>query len=622
MNTREPKLWAGALASTGVVFGDIGTSPLYTIRECFGLHHLPVTPDNVLGILSLIFWSLTIIVSLKYMLLLSRADNQGEGGVFALSSLLAVINERLRPGLFGLVGLVALAGAALLYGDGMITPAISVLAAVEGLKLASPVFAPFIVPVSIGILLGLFFIQHHGTARIGIIFGPIMVGWFVMLAVLGWVQVVQEPGVFRALNPWHAVHFLFTHGMVSLTVLGAVLLCVTGGEALYADIGHFGRRPLQTAWFSLVYPALMMNYLGQGALILRDPSAVEHPFYRMVPGFALVPMVILATLATVIASQAMITGVFSLTQQAVQLGVLPRLRILHTSERIRGQIYMPTVNVMLMLACITLVAVFGSSSNLAAAYGLSVTFGMMITTFLFGLVMWKLWKWHPAVVAGLSVLFLCFEIPFVVSCLLKMKDGAWIPLLTTTLLLSLMLTWKKGRELLGKRIQENLLPIDLLLKEIAAGRILRAPGTGVFMSSISQQVPPVLVHHLKHNKALHDRIILLTVQFASEPRVFSAERATREELAPGFHRVVLRYGFAEEPQVMEDLCAALELPEGQRMGMSFYQSRELLRITKKPGMAVWRKKLFNLVARTTRPSAGYFDLPPGQVIELGVQIEL
>jgi KUP system potassium uptake protein len=610
------------MASAGVVFGDIGTSPLYTIRECFGLHHLPVTTENVLGVLSLIFWSLTLIVSVKYMLLLARADNQGEGGVFALSSLLAVINTRLRPGLYGLVGLVALAGAALLYGDGMITPAISVLAAVEGLKLASPVFAPFIVPLSIAILLGLFFIQHHGTARIGIVFGPIMVGWFVVLAVLGWVQVVQEPGVFVALNPWYAVKFLFTHGMVSLTVLGAVLLCVTGGEALYADIGHFGRKPLQAAWFSLVYPALMMNYLGQGALILRDPSAVEHPFYRMVPGFALLPMVILATVATVIASQAMITGVYSITQQAVQLGVIPRLRILHTSERIRGQIYMPTVNVVLMLACIALVVGFGSSSNLAAAYGLSVTLGMLITSLLFGLVMWKLWKWPVWVVMALTAVFLMFEIPFVISCLLKMKDGAWIPLLTTVLLLSVMLTWKKGRELLGRRIQENLLPIDLLLKEMAAGRILRVPGTGVFMSSISEQVPPVLVHHLKHNKALHERVILLTVQFTPEPRVFGSDRATLAELADGFHRVVLRYGFAEEPQVMEDLSAALKIPESQRMGMSFYQSRELLRITGKPGMAVWRKKLFNLIARTTRPAAGYFDLPPGQVIELGVQIEL
>ena len=622
MSTRDTKLWAGALASTGVVFGDIGTSPLYTIRECFGLHHVPVTTANVLGVLSLIFWSLTVIVAVKYMLLLSRADNQGEGGVFALSSLLAGIRERLWPGMFTLVGLIAMAGAALLYGDGMITPAISVLAAVEGLELASPVFGPFIVPLAVAILVGLFFIQHHGTARIGIIFGPIMVGWFVTLAILGWIQVVQEPGVFLALNPWHAVQFLLTHGMVSLTVLGAVLLCVTGGEALYADIGHFGRRPLQIAWFSLVYPALLMNYLGQGALILRDPTAVEHPFYRMVPAFALVPMVILATTATVIASQAMITGVFSLTQQAVQLGVLPRLRVLHTSERIRGQIYMPTVNVLLMLACIALVIGFGSSSHLAAAYGLSVTFGMVITTLLLSLIMLNLWKWRPVWVVLLTSLFLLFELPFALSCVLKMRDGAWIPLATTFLLLATMLTWRKGRELLGKRIQENLLPLDLLLTELANGRILRVPGTGVFMSSISQQVPPVLVHHLKHNKALHQRVILLTVQFAPEPRVFAPDRATREELAEGFYRVVLRYGFAEEPQVMQDLCVALDIPEGQRMGMSFYQSRELLRITKKPGMAVWRKKLFNLIARTTRPTAGYFDLPPGQVIELGVQIEL
>ncbi|MDX6766661.1 MAG: KUP/HAK/KT family potassium transporter [Candidatus Methylacidiphilales bacterium] len=622
MSTRENRLWAVALASTGVVFGDIGTSPLYTIRECFGLHHVPATHANVLGVLSLIFWSLTVIVSVKYTLLLCRADNQGEGGVFALSSLLSGIRDRLHPRLLWAVGLMALVGAALLYGDGMITPAISVLAAVEGLKLVSPVFEPWIVPLAVGILFLLFFIQNHGSARIGFIFGPIMVGWFVTLAILGWIQVIQEPGIFRALNPWHAVHFLFTQGTVSLMVLGAVLLCVTGGEALYADIGHFGRKPLQAAWFSLVYPSLLMNYLGQGALIMRDPSAVEHPFYRMVPQFALVPMVLLATLATVIASQAMITGVFSLTQQAVQLGVLPRLRVLHTSDRVRGQIYMPGVNFILMLSCIGLVLAFRSSSNLAAAYGLSVTFGMVISTLLFALVMWKLWKWHPAGVAALTALFLAFELPFASSCLLKMHDGAWIPLATTILLLTVMLTWQQGREYLGRRIRENLFPIELLLKEIADGRILRVPGTGVFMSSISQQVPPVLVHHLKHNKALHERVILLTVQFAEEPRVFASGRARVEELAPSFHRVVLHYGFAEEPRVMDDLTAALDLSPGQRTGISFYQSREVLRITPKPGMSVWGKKLFNFIARTTRPAVGYFDLPPGQVIELGIQIEL
>lgn len=606
----------------GVVFGDIGTSPIYTVRECFAGHGVVPTPQNILGVLSLVFWSLTVVMTVKYAVLLARADNQGEGGIFALWSLIASIRDRFGPRLFWIAGFVAMAGAALLYGDGMITPAISVLSAVEGLEVVNPQLHPWVVPLAMLILIGLFVIQRQGTGRIGVFFGPLMTGWFIVLAVLGWLQIVQAPEVFQALSPMWALRLIVEHGWTSVAVLGAVLLCVTGSEAMYAGLGHFGRKPMQAAWGALVYPSLMINYLGQGALLLRDPSAADHPYYRMVPEPVLLPVILLTTLATVIASQAMISGVFSLTQQAVQLGVLPRLKILHTSEQVRGQIYMPAVNWLLMVACLGLVVTFRSSGNLAAAYGLSVTSEMLLTTALFYLVMRRLWGWSRRRSLPLVALFLLFEIPFFLGSLMKLKDGAWIPLLTTVVLMLVMTTWRSGRALLGQRIRDGLLPLDILLKELADGRILRVPGTGVFMSAISQDSPPVLVHHLKHNKALHQRVILLSVQFADDPRVFSSDRSRAEMLAPDFYRVTLRYGFVEEPQVVQDLCAALEIPESQRMGMSFYQSRELLRISRKPGLAAWRKKLFSLISRTTRPAAGYFNLPPGQVIELGVQIEL
>jgi KUP system potassium uptake protein len=623
LSTQPPaKIWPAALASVGVVFGDIGTSPIYTVRECFAGHGVVPTPQNILGVLSLVFWSLTVVMTVKYAVLLARADNQGEGGIFALWSLIASIRDRFGPRLFWIAGFVAMAGAALLYGDGMITPAISVLSAVEGLEVVNPQLHPWVVPLAMLILIGLFVIQRQGTGRIGVFFGPLMTGWFIVLAVLGWLQIVQAPEVFQALSPMWALRLIVEHGWTSVAVLGAVLLCVTGSEAMYAGLGHFGRKPMQAAWGALVYPSLMINYLGQGALLLRDPSAADHPYYRMVPEPVLLPVILLTTLATVIASQAMISGVFSLTQQAVQLGVLPRLKILHTSEQVRGQIYMPAVNWLLMVACLGLVVTFRSSGNLAAAYGLSVTSEMLLTTALFYLVMRRLWGWSRRRSLPLVALFLLFEIPFFLGSLMKLKDGAWIPLLTTVVLMLVMTTWRSGRALLGQRIRDGLLPLDILLKELADGRILRVPGTGVFMSAISQDSPPVLVHHLKHNKALHQRVILLSVQFADDPRVFSSDRSRAEMLAPDFYRVTLRYGFVEEPQVVQDLCAALEIPESQRMGMSFYQSRELLRISRKPGLAAWRKKLFSLISRTTRPAAGYFNLPPGQVIELGVQIEL
>lgn len=616
------RLWPLALASVGVVFGDIGTSPIYTVRECFAASGNPPQAGEVLGVISLIFWSLTVVMTLKYATLLARADNQGEGGIFALWSLITSVRERYGARALAVMGLMAMSGAALLYGDGMITPAISVLSAVEGLEVLNPQLHQWVLPLAVAILVGLFAIQRHGTGRIGHFFGPIMVIWFTMLAILGWMQVVRAPEIFRALSPHWAVQFVWQQGSGTLVVLGAVLLCVTGSEALYADLGHFGRRAMQLAWGALAYPALLMNYLGQGALLLREPDAVAHPYYRMVPETLLIPAIAMTTVATVIASQAMISGVFSLTRQAVQLGVLPRLRILHTSEAQRGQIYIPVVNWMLMLGCLGLVVFFRSSGALAGAYGLSVTLEMTLTTLLFYQVMRRLWGWPRWQALMLTGLFLLFEVSFVASTLLKIGNGAWIPLLVTALLILVMSTWRSGRLMLSERIRQGLLPMELLLQELSQGRIARVPGTGVFMSALSQDVPPVLVHHLKHNKALHERVILLTVQFTNDPRVFRADRARAEELAPAFHRVVLRYGFMDKPQVMEDLCRALEIPESQRMGMSFYQSRELLRVSGRAGMAVWRKRLFALISRLTRPAAGYFELPPGQVIELGVQIEL
>lgn len=623
--------WSLALVALGVVFGDIGTSPLYALKECLAHSHFdPHHPDlgMVYGPISLMFWSLTIMVSVKYLLLVTRATNQGEGGVFALLSLLRSKKDALGGTVGGFV-LLALLGAALLYGDGMITPAISVLSAVEGLEKLNSHFHQYIIPVACAILLGLFLLQRHGTAKIGVAFGPIMIVWFGLLAGLGLYRFLEHPEIITALSPVHGISFLAHHGREGIVLMGMVLLAVTGCEALYADIGHFGQGALQRAWFVLVYPALTLNYLGQGALVASttDPvklkEVLESPFYSLAPEVMLVPLIILATLATVIASQAMITGVFSLTLQAVQLGYLPRLRIIHTNPDVRGQIYMPQVNYMLMVACISLVVYFENSSNLASAYGLSVAMDMLLTSFLFFLVAWRIWNWAIWKALLPILCFMCIEMGYFLGSLAKFFDGAWFPLVIGSVMWVVMKTWTDGRGILYAAMMRGRLPVEHLINEIKKDRIIRVPGTAVFMSASADGLPLALLHHLKHNKALHRQVVLMSVKFEDIPRVAAESREVVEKLHDEFFRVVLHYGFAESPQVFDDLCEALaEHTKVKPNQITFYQSRELL-LTNGPGkMALWRKKLFVFLSRIARPATGYFELPPRQVIELGIQLEL
>lgn len=624
--------WTLALVALGVVFGDIGTSPLYALRE--SLNHAkpaPGVPLDVLGPLSLMFWSLIVMVCFKYLGFITRATNQGEGGMFALLTLFRTAKWAFKPQTTAGVVLSGIFGACLLYGDGMITPAISVLSAVEGLALLDAQLgtglANYVVPIAAVIIFGLFLVQKNGTARIGVAFGPIMVLWFLTLAVLGIINISAYPGVFAALLPHHGVNFLLHHGHESFVLMGLVLLAVTGCEAMYADIGHFGRPPLVKSWFVIVLPALLLNYLGQGALVLSDVSASLKPgfhhFFSLVPKPALIPVILLATAATIIASQAMITGVYSLTQQAVQLGYLPRLKIIHTNPDVRGQIYMPQVNYMLMLACLALVFNFKSSTNLAAAYGLSVALDMTFTSILFFLVARHVWKWAFWKAALPTCIFLIFELGYVSGSLLKFVDGAWFPLAVGLAMWIIMKTWMDGRRVLFQAMQRGRLPVSYLVDEIKKDRIIRVPGTAVFMSASADGLPLALLHHLKHNKALHHQVVLLTVRFEEKPHVAAAERFQIEEFHDEFFRVVLHYGFSESPNVFEDLCQALESKgKVKRAGITFYQSREVL-LTNGPGkMARWRKNLFVLLSRLSRPATGYFDLPPRQVIELGIQLEV
>ncbi len=624
--------WTLALVALGVVFGDIGTSPLYALRE--SLNHAkpaPGVPLDVLGPLSLMFWSLLVMVCFKYLGFITRATNQGEGGMFALLTLFRTAKWAFKPQTTAGVVLSGIFGACLLYGDGMITPAISVLSAVEGLALLDAQLgtglANYVVPIAAVIIFGLFLVQKNGTARIGVAFGPIMVLWFLTLAVLGIINISAYPGVFAALLPHHGVNFLLHHGHESFVLMGLVLLAVTGCEAMYADIGHFGRPPLVKSWFVIVLPALLLNYLGQGALVLSDVSASLKPgfhhFFSLVPKPALIPVILLATAATIIASQAMITGVYSLTQQAVQLGYLPRLKIIHTNPDVRGQIYMPQVNYMLMLACLALVFNFKSSTNLAAAYGLSVALDMTFTSILFFLVARHVWKWPFWKAALPTCIFLIFELGYVSGSLLKFVDGAWFPLAVGLAMWIIMKTWMDGRRVLFQAMQRGRLPVSYLVDEIKKDRIIRVPGTAVFMSASADGLPLALLHHLKHNKALHHQVVLLTVRFEEKPHVAAVERFQIEEFHDEFFRVVLHYGFSESPNVFEDLCQALESKgKVKRAGITFYQSREVL-LTNGPGkMARWRKNLFVLLSRLSRPATGYFDLPPRQVIELGIQLEV
>ena len=611
-----------ALAAMGVVFGDIGTSPLYTMREVFGGHHgLPVTPDNVLGVLSLVFWALTIVVSLKYVVFIMRADNRGEGGIMALTSLALRTTE--SPRLAGGMAALGLFGAALFYGDGVITPAISVLSAVEGLEVAAPALRPYVLPISLVVLIGLFLIQRRGTAQVGAVFGPVMLFWFTTLGVLGAMNVFRHPDVLRAINPMYALNFFAANQWHGFLALGAVVLAITGGEALYADMGHFGRRPIKLAWFAYVFPALYLNYLGQGALIIDDPSAVKNPFYLLVPEPLLYPMVGLSTLATIIASQAVISGAFSLTKQAVQLGYCPRVHVVHTSEREVGQIYVPNINWMLLGAVVALVVGFRSSSALASAYGIAVTLTMMIDTVLAFVVVRALWRWRLGWAVAFVVLFFIVDFAFFSANSVKIFDGGWFPLALGLVIHTLLMTWKRGREALARRMALDTIPLNLLIQSLFYDPPVRVSGTGIFMTTDPDGVPRALLHNLLHNKVLHDRVVLVNVFTEDVPYVSSAERVRVEALDFGFFRVFVRYGFKDDP----DIPAALAMCGGQGLAFelmesSFFLGRETLIPRRGSPLAVWRERLFIVMFRNARSAAEFFSIPANRVVEFGTQVEL
>ncbi len=619
------QLTALTLGALGVVYGDIGTSPLYALRECFtGSHAIAATRDNILGVLSLIFWALILIVSVKYLAYVLRATNKGEGGILALMAL-AFPDRSDAGGGKRRAALLATGvfGAALLYGDGMITPAISVLSAVEGLHVATPMFDHYVIPLTVIIILGLFAVQYHGTGKVGIVFGPVMVVWFVVLAALGINSIVRAPEVFAAVNPWLGAQFLIANGWTGFVVLGAVFLVVTGGEALYADVGHFGPKPIRIAWFLFVLPALFLNYLGQGALLLHDPKAVENPFYLLAPKWATLPLVVLATGATVIASQALISGAFSLTMQAVQLGYLPRMEIRHTSRAARGQIYLPHLNWFLMFACIGLVLGFKSSSNLAAAYGIAVTLTMLITTALFYVAARRIWKWPVWMAALPCSLFVVVELAFFGANFLKVLHGGWFPLVIGVLLFSAMTTWKTGRRLVREKLQTASLPLDMFLTDIATSSPRRVKGTAVFMAGNPNGTPIALLHNLKHNKVLHERNLLLTIVTDDVPQVDAVQRIEVSELTCGFQRIVGHYGFMEEPNVPQ-LLANVQV-DGQPINLNnttFFLSRETIIPTNGPGMAKWRENFFALMSRNAQSATQFFDLPANRVVELGMQVEI
>jgi len=617
---RKRRLALLCLASLGIVYGDIGTSPLYALRECFyGENAVPPTPANILGVLSLIFWSFILIISIKYLILILRADNRGEGGILALATL---VREVMNRGRF--IFILGLFGAALLYADGMITPAISVLSAVEGLHVATPLFDPYVVPLAIGILIGLFYFQSHGTTRVGRVFGPITILWFLSISLLGLRQIVNAPSVLAAINPWYGFEFFANNGAPGFVVLGAVFLVITGGEALYADIGHFGTLPIRLTWFGVVLPALVLNYFGQGALLLAEPEAAVNPFFRLAPAWALYPLVALATAAAVIASQAIISGAFSLTLQAIQLGYSPRLKVIYTSARIIGQIYVPVVNWALMISCIGLVLGFGTSSHLAAAYGVAITTTMLITTILFYLVARRRWHWPTIVALPVAMFFISIDLAFFSANMLKIAHGGWFPIMVSAIILFLMLTWRKGRKILRAHLGDICVPLEALLPDLESNRISRVPGTAVYMSGNRCGTPLALLHNLKHNKVLHQQVILLTVRTEDVPYLSAlTERVEVEKVKAGIWRVQIHFGFMEKP----DVPAALELLKQSElrfepMRTTYFIGRETILATRKLGLSPWRGTLYAWMTRNAGDATSYFCLPPNGVVELGARVEL
>jgi KUP system potassium uptake protein len=620
---RKRRIAALTMGAIGVVFGDIGTSPLYTMKETLGTHGMTPTPDAVLGVLSLVFWALIMVVSLKYVTFVMRADNKGEGGIMALMAL-AQRSMNGSPRSRWILAALGIFGAALFYGDGVITPAISVLSAVEGLQVAAPGLQDFIVPICVAILIMLFAVQRHGTAKVGAFFAPVMIVWFFVIAILGLRMIAIHPEVLLALNPWHAVKFFINHKMHAFIALGGVVLALTGAEALYADMGHFGKRPIRLAWFGFVLPALMCNYMGQGALLLSNPAAIENPFYLMVPEALLYPMVILATMSAVIASQAVISGAFSMTREAVQLGYSPRMAVVHTSREMSGQIFVPWINRMLMVLVIAAVIGFRSSDNLGAAYGIAVTGTMTVTTLLALVVARKRWNWNWAAIISVGVLFLIIDVAFFSANALKIAHGGWFPLVLGVIIFAIMTTWRRGRELVVREIKQSGLALQPFIANISEHPPLRVPGTAVFLTANQNAVPHAMLHNLKHNKVLHERNVLLTVEMLETPL---AEREETIEITPfsgGFYGLQLRFGFAEDPDIPMTLtrCSAAGLPFDM-MDTTFFLSREnIVADKRRPGMALWRDKLFAFMARNALPATAFFQIPGNRLIELGAQVEI
>ena len=608
------------LLALGVVFGDIGTSPLYAFREVFAGHHrLPITRVEVFGVVSLIFWSMILVVALKYVTILTRADNKGEGGSLAL---LALVSRKADVRWSAGIVLLGVFACALFYGDSMITPAISVLSAVEGLTVVEAGLGRFVVPIAVLLLFGLFMIQRRGTARVGRLFGPIVIVYFLTIAVLGAISIAEHPDILLALNPWYALNFFLVDKWLGFLALGSVVLAVTGTAALYADMGHFGRKPIRNAWFVFVMPALMLNYMGQGALLLYDPGAVSSPFFMLAPDWFRLPLVLIATLATIVASQAVITGAFSVTQQAIQLGFIPRMRILHTSASTAGQIYIPLVNNALMVSVILLVLTFQNSSSLAAAYGVAVTGAMLIDTCLLAVLLFSLWRWKPWLAIPLLGVFFIVDAAYFAANLTKVPDGGWFPLLVGVVIFTLLTTWARGRKLMIARMNEAAMPASVFIKSAAASAT-RVPGTAVFMTTTADGIPHALLHNLKHNKVLHERVMLLTVRIEDVPYVDAANRFETTDLGSGFFRLIIRYGFMQETDVPAALAHVERCgPEFKMMDTSFFLARQTLLASARPGMAVWREKLFAWMLRNAESAMEFFKLPPNRVVELGSQVEI
>jgi KUP system potassium uptake protein len=623
-SSARARLVTTAIAAMGVVFGDIGTSPLYAMKEAFNGHHaLSVTPNNIFGILSLIFWAMTITVTFKYVKFITRADNRGEGGIMALTALV-LRTKGVSPRLMWLLTGLGIFGAALFYGDAVITPAMSVLSAVEGLEVATPVFKPYVMPITLLILAGIFLVQPRGTASIAALFGPVMLSWFGVLGTLGVLGILKHPGVLVVINPAYAIHFFVENKGYGFLALGAVVLAITGGEALYADMGHFGRRPIKWAWLVYVFPCLYLNYLGQGALILDNPAAIKNPFFLLAPEYLLYPMVALATAATIIASQAVISGAFSLTSQAMQLGYCPRIQVKFTSEHEKGQIYIPNINWLLLIAVLALVLGFKTSSNLAAAYGIAVTLTMLIDTILAVVVVRALWQWNWFQAGVFLALFMIVDLAFFSANLSKIADGGWFPLLLGLGVFTLFSTWKKGRMLLYEKLKKDAMPLDAFLQSLDYGGPVRVSGTGIFLTPQPDSVPRAMLHNLLHNKVLHERVILLNVNMLDIPHVKTADRMQTEALPQGFFRVILNYGFKDTP----DIPAALEhlgeqgMAPLEMMETSFFLGRETIVPNAVPAMNFWRQILFIWMFRNADTATAYFKIPTNRVVELGTQIEL